>query len=117
MTTKPSERTFLIKWIGNNSPRYDNRIFWRDVGSIVSVNGRDVSALSSSDLIPGDAVVVQHTSKRNKPGRRLWKAVVMSEDTEVEATFSQADRAARASPSSSSQGSKPDSQSQRTLRK
>ena len=57
MATKPTGAV-LIKWVGNNSPRFDERIFWQDVQSIVSVNDWDVSALSRVDLKPGDTVVV-----------------------------------------------------------
>ena len=109
--TKPTGAV-LIKWVGNNSPRFDERIFWQDVQSIVSVNDRDVSALSRVDLKPGDAVVVQHVGKHNKPGRRLWKAVVMDEDEVAEAQA-----AARLSPSSFSQGSETDAPCQRSSRK
>ena len=111
MATKPTGAV-LIKWVGNNSPRFDERIFWQDVQSIVSVNDRDVSALSRVDLKPGDAVVVQHVGKHNKPGRRLWKAVVMDEDEVAEAQA-----AARLSPSSFSQGSETDAPCQRSSRK
>ena len=75
----------LITWIGNNSPRFDERIFWQDVQSIVSVNDQDVFVLLRVDLKPGDAVIVKHVGKHNKPGRRLWKAVVMDEDEVTEA--------------------------------
>ena len=99
MATKPPG-TVLIKWVGNNSPRFDDRIFWQDIHYIVSVNDRDVSVLSPSHLEPGDIVLVQHLGKHNKPGRRLWKAVVMDENEVAEAQA-----AARLSPSSFSQGS------------
>ena len=99
----------MIKWVGNNSPRLDERIFWQDVQSIVTVNDRDVSILLRADLKPGDTVVVQHVGKHKKPGRHLWKAVVMDEDKAAEAQV-----AAQLSPSSLSQGSETDAPCQRS---
>ena len=113
MATKPAGAV-LIKWVGNNSPRFDERIFWQDIQSIVSVNNRDVSGglPSPADLKPGDTVFVQHIRKHNKPGQRHWKAVVMDKD---EAAKAQA--VAQLSPSSFLQGSETDAPCQRSSRK
>jgi len=111
MATKPTGAV-LIKWVGNNSPRFDERIFWQDIQSIVSVNDQDVPVLSPADLKPGDTVLVQHIGKHNKPGRRRWKAVVMDEDEVAEAQA-----AARLSPSSFSQDSETDAPCQRSSQK
>ena len=113
MATKPAGAV-LIKWVGNNSPRFDKHIFWQDIQSIVSVNDRDVSGglLSPADLKPGDTVFVQHIGKHNKPGHRRWKAVVMDEDEVAEAQA-----AAQLSLLSFSQGSETDTPCQRSSRK
>ena len=74
-----------IKWVGNNSPRFDDRIFWQDIQPIVSLNDQDVSVLSPANMKPGDTVLVQHIGKQNKPGRPRWKAVVVDEDEVPEA--------------------------------
>ena len=92
--------------------RSDERIFWQDIQSIVSVNDRDVSVLSPADLKPGDTVLVQHIGKHNKPGRPRWKAVVMDKDEVAEAQA-----AARLSLSPFSQGSETDTPCQRSSRK
>ena len=76
MSSKPTEAV-LIKWVGNNTPRFDERIFCQDVQSIVRVHCRAISVLSLAGLKPGDAVIVQHVGKHNKPGWHLCKAVVM----------------------------------------
>ena len=99
----------LIKWVGNNSPSFDERIFWQDVQSIVTVNDQDVSVLSRAYLKPGDVVIVQHVRKHKKIGRRLWKAMVMNEDKATEVQV-----AARLLPSSFSQGSETDAPCQRS---
>ena len=90
----------FIKWSWNNSPTFDQCIIWPDVQSIVSVNDWDVSVLSPANLKPGDTIIVQHVRKHNKPGRYLWKAVVMDKD---EVTEAQA--VAQLPPMSFSQGS------------
>ena len=102
----------MVKWVGNNSPRFDERIIWQDVQSIVTVNNRDVSVLSRADLKPGDTVIVQHVGKHKKPGRRLWKAVVMDEDKAAEAQV-----VTQLSPLSLSQGSETDAPCQCSSRK
>ena len=75
----------LIKWVGNNSPSIDDRIFWQDIQPIVSLNDQDVSVLSPANMKPGDTVFVQHIGKYNKPGQYCWKAVVVDKDEVAEA--------------------------------
>ena len=63
--------TVLIRCQGNNSPRYDGKLFYEPVNTIVKVNGAEVHGIAVAELKPGDSVTI----KRGK-GARLWNGIV-----------------------------------------
>ena len=59
---------------GNNSKKYDNKIWWEDWNNIVEVNGTPVNEAMKSSIKSGDTVLVKFGAKK------LYKGVVELED-------------------------------------
>ena len=72
----------FVKCEGNNSPKYDGKIWEEEVKYIVEVNGQSIDPCSQQDIKPGDRVIIR---RPGKGGRRVrnWQGIVMS-DSDVE---------------------------------
>ena len=58
---------------GNDSKRFDGRVWWEDISTITEVNGKEVDkTLDKSQLQNGDKVVVKFGDKSKK----LFKGVI-----------------------------------------
>ena len=79
--------SFFIPWLvqntmdlvpvlscGNNSKKYDNKIWWEDWNNIVEVNGTPVNETMKSSIKSGDTVLVKFGAKK------LYKGIVELED-------------------------------------
>ena len=58
----------FVKCEGNNSPKYDGKIWEEDVKYIVKVNGQSIDPRSQEDIKPGDRVIIR---RPGKGGRRI----------------------------------------------
>ena len=73
----------LVKCEGNNSPKYDGKIWEEDLKFVVNVNGQTIDLNSNVEVKPGDRVTVKRPGKGGK-NVRYWHGVVMSESGNVE---------------------------------
>ena len=73
----------LVKYEGNNSPRYNGKIWREKLESVVEVNQQVTQAPTDLEVKRGDRVVVYRFGKGAKRGRR-WKGVVMSQSDLME---------------------------------
>ena len=61
---------------GNDSKRFDGRVWWEDTSTITMVNGKEVdTALDKSMLQDGDKVVIKFGGKSKK----LFKGVIQQD--------------------------------------
>ena len=64
-----------IRCIGNDSKKYDDKVWLEDVNTIVQLNNKEVNNLRKCDLKNGDQVLVKFpSSKAKKP--KLYNGVV-----------------------------------------
>lgn len=70
---------------GNNSPKYDGKVWEEETKFIVSVNGNKVDFLRGAEieLKPGDQIVVCRPGKGGKKGRN-WHSIIISRSENVE---------------------------------
>ena len=68
----------LVKCEGNNSPKYDGKIWEEELKFIVSINGQTVDLHQQPEVKRGDQVVICRPGKGGKKGRN-WKGTVMSQ--------------------------------------
>ena len=74
----------LVKCEGNNSPKYDGRVWQEDLKSVISVNGQMIDPHSHRNLQvrPVDSVTIWCPGKGGKRGRS-WHGIVMSDTEEA----------------------------------
>ena len=70
----------LVKCEGNNSPKYDRRVWQEELKSVVNVNGQaiDPHLHGNLEVKPGDSVAIWRPGKGGKRGRK-WHGIVMSQ--------------------------------------
>ena len=72
----------LVKYEGNNSPKYDGRVWQEELKSVVNVNGQviDPHLHGNLEVKPGDSVTtcIWHPGKGGKRGRK-WHGILMSQ--------------------------------------
>ena len=72
----------FVKCKGNNSPKYDRKIWKEEVKYTVEVNGQLLDPRLQQDIKPGDRVIIRHPGKGRRRIRN-WHGIVMS-DSDVE---------------------------------
>ena len=64
-----------IRCQGNDCKKYDDKVWWEDVKTIVQVDNKVVDNLHKSDLKNGDQVLVKFSSSKAKKAK-LYNGVV-----------------------------------------
>jgi len=65
---------------GNDSKRFDGRMWWEDISTITEVNGKEVNkTLDKSQLQNGDKVVIKFGDKSKK----LFKGIIQFPSTDL----------------------------------
>ena len=75
----------LVKCEGNNSPKYDGKIWEEEIKYIVDVNGKSIDPHSQQEIKPGDRVIIRRPGKGGRRARS-WHGTVMSESDVEEAS-------------------------------
>ena len=75
----------LVKCEGNNSPKYDGKIWEEEIKYIVDVNGQSIDSHSQQEIKPGDRVIIRRPGKGGRRARS-WHGTVMSESDVEEAS-------------------------------
>ena len=52
-----------MRCIGNNSKRYNDKVWWEEISTIVEVNNKPTDKLLKSDLKSGDNVIIRFGGK------------------------------------------------------
>ena len=78
--------TLLVKCEGNNSPKYDGKIWEEELKFVVNINGQEIDPNSQGNvkINPGDIVTIRRPGKRGKRGRN-WHGTVESQSDPLEA--------------------------------
>ena len=91
--------TILVKCVGNNSPGCDGKLFYEQIKTIISENGKQVQGIATAELKPRDNVIIQ----RGKRPRTWYGTVADSaEAAHFEETASPAEVPVLSSSSTSS---------------
>lgn len=81
----------LVKCEGNNSPKYDGKIWEEELKFVVNLNGQAIDLSSNVQVKPGDRVTITRPGKGGRSGRD-WHGVVMAESDVEEANQSSSTR-------------------------
>ena len=121
VTTIMTDQTFLMRYAGNESPRFDGSVYAIKCGMVVKHKGIDVQGVTSTDLHEGDDIVYRHTYKHGRT--RLWKGVVVRSESDTvppalseSSPDSDADRVSVASAGSNSEAKHTSPQSETILK-
>ena len=88
-----------MQCVGNDSKRYDGKVWLERLQDIVEVNGRQISEpLCPSSFKEGDAVKVRQLVKGGRV--KLWNGVVVSSPQEERLAFNTTPKLGQRSPSS-----------------
>ena len=63
-----------VRCMGNSNKRYDDKVWWEEVGTIVEVNDKPVNKVLKSDLKNGDNVMIKFGGKGK--AKKLFKGII-----------------------------------------
>ena len=87
-----------VQCVGNDSKRYDSKVWLERLQDIVEVNGRQISEpLCPSSFKEGDAVKVRQLVKGGRV--KIWNGIVVSSPQEERLTFNTTPKPRHRSPS------------------